>query len=199
MHPTVVSFWKVGTFWFLDSRAFIWYATCILLWHITLMGVPWGGGGRVDWFPQNENEKPPGTITNDVNMQNINFLNSKSKKYIPSSVINFWKDFVSLCTPQWYGCLQGGGLEWSPPMKLRTWKYNKNYVYMQNISFLNSKQRNKFQSLIFPTILSHCTPQWSDFEKFASRAFIWYATCLLLIWHFEGGGCPQGGWECPPP
>ena len=39
------------------------------------------------------------TITNYVYMQNISFLNSKTKKFTPISVFNFLKDFVSLCTP----------------------------------------------------------------------------------------------------
>ena len=41
------------------------------------------------------------TITNYVYMQNISFLNSKTKKYTPISVFNFLKDCVSLCKPQW--------------------------------------------------------------------------------------------------
>ena len=41
------------------------------------------------------------TITNYVYMQNISFLNSKTKKYTPISVFNFFTYFVSLCTPQW--------------------------------------------------------------------------------------------------
>ena len=42
------------------------------------------------------------TITNYVYMPNISFLNRKTKKYTPISVFNFLKDFVSLCTPQWF-------------------------------------------------------------------------------------------------
>ena len=108
------------------------------------------------------------------------------------------------------GCPEGGGGRMVPPQ----WNWKPpgtitNGACMQIFSFLNSKTKKYIPFLVFNFLkdfVSLCNPERADFGKLVifwfldSRAFIWYATCLLL-WHFTFRGRlpPGGGVRVPPP